>query len=259
MIPFYENRDRVLQVGHTVNMQFPPHLHGEAELLYVYSGVLEVLVGQNIHVLEAGDFAAIFPNSVHGYHTPPDGSSDICFAIAVPRLTGEFAACLQKFHPVDPIIRREQLHSDVRYAMDGLRQEGNKGSKTVFSAFVQLILARTLDCFQLEKNTDLNYFDLTYRAVSYLSEHYREPLSLDTLARALGVSKYHLSRLFSSRLHTSFSAYLGSLRVSLAQNLLKTTSLPIGQIALDCGFGSQRSFNRIFLEQTGEKPGEYRK
>ncbi|MDD6033263.1 MAG: AraC family transcriptional regulator [Oscillospiraceae bacterium] len=259
MIPFYENRDRELQVGHSVNMQFPPHLHGEVELLYVYSGALEVLVGQNVYLLEEGDFAAIFPNCVHSYRTPPEESSAVCLVIVQPRLAGEFSSSLQKLHPLDPVVRRAALHRDVPYAIDSLRQEGNVGSKAVFSAFVQLILARTMGCFQLEKNTDLNYFDLTYRTVSYLSEHYREPLSLETLARALGVSKYHLSRIFSARLHTSFSAYLGSLRVSLAQNLLKTTSLPISQIALDCGFGSQRSFNRIFLEQTGEKPGEYRK
>ena len=110
MIPFYENRDRELQVGHSVNMQFPPHLHGEVELLYVYSGALEVLVGQNVYLLEEGDFAAIFPNCVHSYRTPPEESSAVCLVIVQPRLAGEFSSSLQKLHPLDPVVRRAALH-----------------------------------------------------------------------------------------------------------------------------------------------------
>ena len=259
MFPVYEEKKKNLHIHLRTSAHASPHLHNSIEFIYITEGTLELGMGQELFHMEEGDFAAIFPNCVHSYRTPPEESSAVCLVIVQPRLAGEFSSSLQKLHPLDPVVRRAALHRDVPYAIDSLRQEGNVGSKAVFSAFVQLILARTMGCFQLEKNTDLNYFDLTYRTVSYLSEHYREPLSLETLARALGVSKYHLSRIFSARLHTSFSAYLGSLRVSLAQNLLKTTSLPISQIALDCGFGSQRSFNRIFLEQTGEKPGEYRK
>ncbi len=261
MIPYYEERTSEIQIFRAANMQFALHLHDHIELLYLMEGKLEVLVGQTVHVLESGDFIAVFPNSIHSYNTPPGDSNAVCITIASPRLTGTFSGRVQKNHPVNPVIRRKHLHRDIPYAMKNLQKEDDSDScdEAVVSAYLQLILARAFPCFTLEKNTDSTYFDLTYQIVNYVSQNFRQPFSLDIMARDLGISKYHLSRVFSSRLHTSFSDYLGSIRVTLAENLLRTTADSITKIAFDCGFESQRTFNRIFREKTGQTPSEYRR
>ena len=79
------------------------------------------------------------------------------------------------------------------------------------------------------------------------------------LAQALNVSPFQLSRVFSERLHMGFNEYLNALRVDYARELLRETDLPITQLAFECGFESQRTFNRAFREQTGQSPRQFRK
>lgn len=266
MIPYYENKEEEIQVFHAGEMTFPPHLHGQLELLYFTDGSLEVTVNQSVYLLSKGDFIAIFPGSVHSYRMPDPACCGVLFAIVSPRLTGEFSGTLRKYHPENPVLRRAELHRDVGYAMKGMRQEPLPDRKApdyaarlaVFSAYLQLILARTVPQFTLLRNTDSNYFDLTYRVVDYVSQNYNLPLSLDSIAKELGVSKYHLSRVFSNKLNTSFTGYLGSIRVGRAQSLLRSTDDSVTKIAFDCGFESQRTFNRIFHDLTGVSPSKFR-
>lgn len=261
MIPYYEKKDEEIRIFSTQEINFPPHLHAQLELLYLTGGMLEVLVNQEVYLLKRGDFIAIFPNSVHSYKTPvPVKKGAILFTIAMPSLTGEFARLLQKNHPESPIIRHCCLHRDIRFAMKSMQEEYQKSNPclSAYPAYLQLILARSLPCFTLIKNTDGNYFDLTYRVVHYVSSNFAQPLSLESMAHELGVSKYHLSRIFSEKLHTSFSDYLGRIRVNHARSLLRTTEDSVTKIAFDCGFESQRTFNRVFHEVTGTSPTHYR-
>lgn len=257
MIPYYEKKESELQIFRTNNMTFPAHLHSQIELLYVEDGSLEVTVGAVSLCLQQGDFAAIFPNCVHSYHTQEPEGCNVILAILNTRLVGEFAGVLQKYHPKDPVIRKGELHPDIPYAMNRLLEERQPGTALI-SAYLQLILARVMPAFEMEKNSDSGCFDVTYRVINYISQNFNQPLSLDSIARELGVGKYHLSRIFSNKLQTSFTDYLGSIRVNYAQGLLRSTDDPITKITFDSGFESQRTFNRMFRELTGTSPGKYR-
>ena len=57
---------------------------------------------------------------------------------------------------------------------------------------------------------------------------------------------------------TSFNQYVNSLRVNLAQNLLRSTKKSVLDICYECGFDSQRTFNRAFKELCGASPSAYR-
>jgi AraC family transcriptional regulator, regulatory protein of adaptative response / methylated-DNA-[protein]-cysteine methyltransferase len=72
--------------------------------------------------------------------------------------------------------------------------------------------------------------------------------SVSTLAARLGVGERHLARLFTKRLGASPSQVAKTARVQRAKRLLDTTCLPISQVALAAGFGSQRRFNAVFAE-----------
>lgn len=78
------------------------------------------------------------------------------------------------------------------------------------------------------------------------------------MATALGFSPYALSRAFSSVLHTNFNGYLNGIRLSYARERLENSDRPITEIALDSGFSSLRTFNRVFREQLSMSPREYR-
>jgi AraC-like DNA-binding protein len=56
----------------------------------------------------------------------------------------------------------------------------------------------------------------------------------------------------------SFTELLTRLRVDRACQLLVRTDAPLAQIALECGFGDQSYFTRVFRKRTGQTPGGYR-
>ena len=76
-----------------------------------------------------------------------------------------------------------------------------------------------------------------------------EPITLETVAHALGVSRIHLSHIFSQQLRINFRQYINALRIDRACFLLRNPSYSISEIAYLCGYGNPRTFHRAFLTQ----------
>ena len=96
------------------------------------------------------------------------------------------------------------------------------------------------------------------RVERFVRAHLDSDLSLDDLAEAVTLSKYHFSRRFKKRTGQSPYQFVIYERVRAAQRLLRKTTRPLAQIALDVGFGSQSHFTRTFKQHTGVPPGQYR-
>ncbi len=260
MTPFYENLKDEIRVFYTEGLQFPAHLHSQMELLYVESGTMEVEVSNQSRVLKQGDFAVIFPNTVHSYGTREGNEScRSIIAICSLELTGEFFKKLTSYSPAIPFLTADQLHHNVSLAMLELERECREGKNlNACRALVLLILSRVLPVATLVKNRDMNDYDLTYHIVSYVAEHFQEPLTLTELAKHLNVSKFYLSRVFSAKLSTNFNRYINHIRANYAQTLIQSTNYTLTRISVESGFESQRTFNRAFKEIFRLSPSEYR-
>ncbi len=96
--------------------------------------------------------------------------------------------------------------------------------------------------------------------INYISQNYKNPLlSLDMLSEQFEIAQPKISMLVKKELKIGFHEYLTNLRIEEAKKMLTLTSLPIKNISIDCGFGSGKSFFRIFKNEVGLSPGEYRK
>ncbi len=84
-------------------------------------------------------------------------------------------------------------------------------------------------------------------------------LSLDELAEVAGLSKYHFLRQFSQVVGMTPGAYLRTLRLCHAVRKLRTTDMPILEVALSVGFADHPSFSRAFARHMGMTPSEYQK
>lgn len=98
-----------------------------------------------------------------------------------------------------------------------------------------------------------------FRVVQYLSEHYAELITLETMAAREYITAGHLSKLFKSCIGCTFLQYLNALRLSHALADLKQTDCSITDIAMRNGFRSTNRFIQLFREQFGDTPGHYRK
>ncbi|WP_028551249.1 AraC family transcriptional regulator [Paenibacillus sp. UNC451MF] len=94
--------------------------------------------------------------------------------------------------------------------------------------------------------------------ISYIHEHYLEPLSLTDLSERFCIHPSSLSEMFTRQYGIHFIDLLHELRVRHACSLLHATEMQITEIAEESGFGSYSSFVRIFHKTKGISPKVYR-
>lgn len=125
-----------------------------------------------------------------------------------------------------------------------------------------LVLIRRNYAQWFENNTGSQKAQLVeqlHTVMQYIDAHLFADLSLEELAAAAHMSRSHFSALFKQLNGLSPWEYIVSRRVSHAAGLLRTTSLPVTRIAIDCGFNTTANFNYAFRRQTNKTPTQYRK
>jgi AraC-like DNA-binding protein len=96
------------------------------------------------------------------------------------------------------------------------------------------------------------------RARDLADARYAEPLDVDDLARAAGLSRAHFSREFRAAFGTSPHAYLLTRRLERAAAMLRTTDNSVTEICLAVGLTSVGSFTTSFKRAFGKTPTAYR-
>ena len=255
--PYYERISERLRVEETMAAPFPDHLHSQAELTYLFDGAAEMRVGGRTWTLSPGDLCVCFPGVVHGYAECAERARGLMLIFA-PELFGDFSGMMSHYVPDAPLVRAEALPEDVRFCMERLRRECACGpDERAARGYIQVILARVLPGMAMADRSAAAT-DASYDVLKYLAEHFTEPITLDSLSRALGVSKSYLSHTFSRQLGANFRTYVNTLRLDFACSLLRGTDRAVTQIAYESGFESQRTFNRAFFQQYGMTPSRYR-
>lgn len=165
-------------------------------------------------------------------------------------LSGPFMALLQKKCPENPVIKKENLPYEIKNSLECLIS-GEKVNEIVGQAYLQIILYQCNNMLQFIEKDRVGSNDLIYSVMTYLLSHFQEELTLGSVAEALGINKFALSKVFSGIFHTNFNQYLNEIRLNYASSLLENTDRRITDIYLEAGFESQRTFNRAFNRSMG--------
>ena len=94
---------------------------------------------------------------------------------------------------------------------------------------------------------------------SFLDEHYKEKLSLESVASHFFIDKHYLSRLFKEQYGVTLVTYLQQVRITHAKRMLRFTDKSIEEIGLECGIGELNYFSRVFKKMEGVSPSEFRR
>lgn len=95
--------------------------------------------------------------------------------------------------------------------------------------------------------------------LSYIAEHYTQPLTLNELAEKFNFNYYYLSSYFRNHSDAGFKEYLNKLRVQRAAELLRYGSISVSDVGGQADFTDNSYFTKVFKKYTGKTPSEYRK
>ena len=95
-------------------------------------------------------------------------------------------------------------------------------------------------------------------AISYMELNYQRELTVEEIAGACQLNRSYFSKLFKEKKGCPPQEYLIRLRLAKAADLMKNTTVSIGDISASCGYPNQLHFSRAFKQRYGASPREWR-
>ncbi len=95
------------------------------------------------------------------------------------------------------------------------------------------------------------------KAIQFISTNYADPISVPMIAKAVGIHRSYLFRVFKENAGISPQKFLTQYRIQKAKELLDTTSLNITEVAFSTGFQDPGYFSKVFRTVSGTSPREY--
>lgn len=130
-----------------------------------------------------------------------------------------------------------------------------KASEVLFDRIRSMIDEYMEDIFMMSQTA---HQSLLKAAMRHVQTHYADPLRVEDLAAAAGISASYLSHLFKDTFNYTVNDYILRIRVENAVRLMQKRDLTLGEIAEKCGFPSAGHFSKVFKKQLGMTPKEYR-
>jgi AraC family transcriptional regulator len=226
--------------------------HATPVLTVLLSGASALQEGRRTVIVEAG--TALLAHADFAYRAAhPFGCGDTgCHVRPSPALLEELELPRAPWSAIALPIR---AHLRFRLAVEGVALSGADGLELEEACLSLLATTPDLRVIDTRPATRPRGADLIDETKAVLLRRFGEPLSLDEIATAVGVSPFHLARLF--RRHTGFSlhGYRTRIRLLHALDRIEEARGALTDLALDLGFSSHSHFTDAFRKAFGVPPG----
>lgn len=271
-VAFREN-STVLIWRNSHNLSYSPHWHRAMEVIIPTENSYDVCAGSNSYHLLPHDILIIPPGEIHTL-TAPDMGVRFIYLIDISFLSGIKGFASIQALMSQPVYITQSSHPQIHKGILSrfLEMEEEYSADRQYSELtVYSILLDIFSKLGYERTHNENLFSdvRVYKkkeyiqklnvVLDYIDANYADSLSLEAMADMAGYSKYHFSRLFSEYTKQTFCDYLNLRRIKAAEGLLLNDSLSVTEIAMQSGFSSIATFNRLFKSLKGCSPSEYRR
>lgn len=231
-------------------LQNLPHWHMESELIFLEKGCCDVMVENTVYTLSENGCVFIRSGAVH--YVKADADS----IVSVMKIDSELiSSAVGAQTPICPLLESRYSVTEI---FEKIRQEISNREKYYEVICTGLVTAMIADIFRNEKTETLNTASESsaYKELLRLiSERYAD-ITFDEAVEFMCFSRPYFSKYFHKMSGMTFSEYLNVVRVSESVKMLSQKNLSAGETAFAAGFGTIRSFNRIFKRYTGFTPRE---
>ncbi len=252
---------------------FPLHWHSTVEIVMPLVNGYTVTINKTVYHLKENEILIIPPGELHAL-TPPDSGYRLVLLFDLSSLN-KFKGFtrLFSFFSYSSLITSDampEIYERERALLLQIAEEyadgGDLAEPSILALLIQFFvhLARdTKDTVPaslpaMQPNKQREYIEKFNIVFDYIEQHYTEDISLEEVASQIGFSKFHFSRLFRQFTDTAFYDYLCARRIKAAETLLLDPNLPITEVALQSGFASISTFNRVFKKFKECTPTEFK-
>lgn len=245
-----------------------PHTHPFYELYYLLQGERVYFMNGKVYTAQKGDLVLVRPGDLHStassqieeferilVHFDPQFLNEQDRQVLDLPSFGESA--LLRF----PLNEQSELEHLLLNMLSECREE-----PPLYASYVRNLLTEFLIRIHRNGNLGQETTEASHpmhqkisEIASYIHEHYKEPLTLDHVAKLFYISPAYLSRIFLKLTGFHFSEYVRVVRIRESQKLLRTGKEKIHRIAEQVGFEHVSHFNKTFKKVTGYSPLHYRK
>ncbi len=235
------------------------HWHNNVELLWFTRGNGTVVCDCREHEVDENDIFVINSNMLHSIKTESNleyycliVDADFCKLNGIATEETDYVGKIQSRHVVElfgEVVKEYKQEYKCREA----------GIKTAIMRLMVSVTRNYSENIKETKNEGISSNEVIKLAIGYIKSHFAQKLTLDCIAREVGLSKFYFSREFKVITGMTPIAYLNLFRCENAKKLLLKGELSIHEIAEKCGYENGSYFSKTFKSQTGYLPSEYAK
>lgn len=213
------------------------------------------------YTVSEGQGMLLFPNEPHEYMAA--GSSwEVDWVIFEGRSVGEFIRGVMKAECSGVYsVTSSHIVSELIVRLYDTAVSENPMKYILASGIVyEILLNIYIYAFNKQSSSLANKADRLMPVFNYISNHYKEPIPLETLANTITVTPQHLCHIFKSFTGRTVTEYINSVRIGKSKELLLSgRNLLIKEIAAECGFTDVSYFCETFRRSEGISPAVFRK
>lgn len=259
------------------NYIMPFHWHKERELIHIRKGNVIFHFNDCVYIAHEGDIFLIPGNMLHGSLPPEDVLYD-CFVFDFYNLFHDHTLLQEDFRQIwqlelipniyYPKETNADIYPYVTELMDVHREYEYHPNDIKHLELITATCLLQLFCRILKNNhysvapsdtiKSMYWVELVKKILEYVESNYKQEITLNDLAKIVGMNPRYLCRIFKRITAVSPIDYVVNYRIEQACKFLLSTSMPITNIGFECGFKDTSYFSRIFKLKKGMTPRQYR-
>ena len=261
----FEDVDFKIKIDKKLSAGFERAFHEQIEIKCFCEGSSAVLIGDEVYVADEGSIAIVNPYEIHtNVDIERYGGSYYLLIVDLDFFTERDPFGLDLRHILisegkrfSRFIRKdERLCAIIERAYEEMTEKREHYKLVVYSLMSELfaLLLRSYTASDGDEKTmgeGGKRAELIAPALSLIFKEFSRKITLDELAAACNLSKYHFTRLFGREMGISPFEYLVSYRVSLAEMLRASGGLSAAEIAESCGFTDVSYLYRCYKRVRG--------
>ena len=230
------------------------HFHSHIEICMVDEGETQVIINSEEKTLKKGDMAIAMPYDPH-YYKPVTYSKTRVLIIPL-HMCEKFTYFMENKKNIVPFISNPALTSKINLCLEELKN--NKHNEILTYGYIYTILGLLIDNIQFVTTDKVIEHKLTSKVLCYIHKHYKDDISIKSLAREFGCNQSYLSRRFKEQFNIGLKRYITLLRLTNTIMPMKQNK-NISYCAYENGFSSLRTFYNAFKSEFNCTPNEFLK